>query len=278
MSRYIQEMYDWSIMIGPMLFLKPAENYPLYTAFCEFQNPQTVYEKFEEFPPVIHRSWNCGKWNIMVVSKRQIDFTLLKGFNRYICQGPKSVTCLSRVNFLDWSTSMKKMRRALSLPEEKTTLYGIGPPIPWDNKDWTIYEEQKWNMRTPASLLHRRYSIRHERYQKWAQTLPQFALIQTAFYPYGIQNYFFYDFLFGSDYHQQLTDILCMLPSTGVFFSVGDFLFARLAVLNPDEASDLFSLIAQLQKLNFLTEFKGGATVPPENHEIKKINEWRMIL
>lgn len=74
-------------------------------------------------------------------------------------------------------------------------------------------------------------------------------------------NYFHHlghDFLFCSDYHQQLTHILGMLPSTGVFFSVGNNLFARLAVLNAGELRELFSLMAQLREFHYFTSFQGA--------------------
>ena len=266
-SRYILEMYDRSILLGPMVFLKPAENYFLHAAFCEFQDPCTVYTNLEGFPCVVSRSWNCGKWNIMIVSDMKMDLTLLKGFYRCIYQGSKGVTYLSRVKYLDWGMSMKRIQDVLTLPREKTTLYKMGPPIPWDTADWVFYEELKQNIRTPITPLLKDPRINYRSHLKWIKTVPHYALVQPAFYPQGLHNYFPYVFLFSSDHHQQLMTILGMLPSTGVFFSVGNYLFARLTVLNPGEARELFSLTTKLRKLNYFTEFEGATIIAtPETH------------
>ncbi len=41
-SRYLEEMYERSILKGPLLFLNPAENYHEYVAFVKFENPQRI--------------------------------------------------------------------------------------------------------------------------------------------------------------------------------------------------------------------------------------------
>ncbi len=69
------------------------------------------------------------------------------------------------------------------------------------------------------------------------------------------------DFLFRSEYQKQLVDILGQLPSTSVFFSVDDYLFARLSVLNVLERKLLFFFIFQLQKRGFLTDFYQAAVI-----------------
>jgi hypothetical protein len=257
-SRYIQEMYDQSILVGPMLFLKPAEDYPLHAAFCEFDNAYIVHERLEQFPRIISSSWNCGKWNIMVVCDAPMDFTLLKGFRSCIYEGAKSLTFLSQVSFLDWSASMGSIQAKLSPPEKKTTLYEIGPSLQWDKEDWILYEKVKQNTRVKITPLLKECSLSYERYRKWIAKVhrhPSSCVTQTAFYPHGLNTYFCYDFLFNSNYHRQLTDILGMLPSTSIFFSVGSHLFARISVMNTKESQDLFSLMVKLKEYNYFTDY-----------------------
>jgi len=52
------------------------------------------------------------------------------------------------------------------------------------------------------------------------------------------------DSLFDSVYQKQLTDILGMLLCTSMFFSVGEYLFARLSVVNKKEKDDFFLLFS----------------------------------
>lgn len=273
-SRYIQEMYSQSILIGPMLFLKPAEDYPVHAAFCEFDDAYTVHQRLEQFPRIVSSSWNCGKWNIMIVSDAPVDFTLLKGFRTCIIEGSKSLTHLSKVIFLDWHASMESIEAGITPPEEKTTLYEMGPPLQWDKNDWTLYKEFKQNTRIKITPLLKECSLSYEKYRKWIAKVhrhPSCCVTQIAFYPHGVNNYFCYDFLFDSDYHRQLMNILGMLPSTCIFFSVGDYLFARISVVNTRESRDLFKLIIKLKEYNYFTDYYTALVVSvSKNHNIEK--------
>ncbi len=107
--------------------------------------------------------------------------------------------------------------------------------------------------------------IRYERYRKWFSHLPEFANMYTAFYPWGLEKYFMFDFLFKSEYQKQLADILGMLPSTSIFFSVDQYLLARLALLNKKEKDDLFSLILHLGEKGYFTDLYQAAVVSTSN-------------
>jgi len=103
--------------------------------------------------------------------------------------------------------------------------------------------------------------IRFEQYQKWLSELPQFVNIQPAFYPYGLDSYFVIDFLFQSCYHKELTQILGMLPSTSVFFSVDEYLLARLTFLSKTQENELLSLIFHLGEKGYYRTFHSAAVV-----------------
>jgi len=255
-SRYLEEMYEHSIMKGPQIFVKPAQNYHLYASFCQFENPYTVYKGLKGLPHVLYRSWNCGQWNMTLINDTLMNLPLLKGFQTCITQGVKSVTYLSKVTTLDWDKSMKKIQRVVSTPKKKTTLYEEIPTNPWNNQEWILYSEFKDNTRIQALPILRKNKIRYETVEKWISELPQYASIYTGFYPQGVLNYFASDFLFQSDYHRHLIEILGSLPSTSVFFSVGQNLLARLFVLTKSEENDLISLIHQLKEKRYFTQFR----------------------
>ena len=255
-SRYLEEMYERSIIKGPQIFVKPAQNYHLYVSFCQFENPYTVYKGVKELPHVVYRSWNCGEWNITLISGILMNLPLLKGFQKCIHQGTKSVTYLSKVTTLDWDTSFKKIQQMISTPQKKTTLYEEIPINPWNNQEWVLYSEFKDNTRVQAFPVLRKHKIRYETAEKWFSELSQYTTIHTGFYPQGAGNYFASDFLFQSDFHIQLTKVLGFLPSTSVFFSVGEYLLARLFVLTKSEENDLISLIHQLQERGYFTQFR----------------------
>ena len=73
--------------------------------------------------------------------------------------------------------------------------------------------------------------------------IPEKSFFTTNMYPLVLK-----------DYHTQLKDLLGMLPSTSFFFSVTDYIFARLSFLNKEEQDDVLSLIEKMGKEGFYTE------------------------
>ncbi|MGC1121118.1 MAG: hypothetical protein WBA22_08485, partial [Candidatus Methanofastidiosia archaeon] len=80
-------------------------------------------------------------------------------------------------------------------------------------------------------------------YEKWISTLPEVAYIQPAFYPYGSNAYGAFDFLLKSEYQRQLITILGLLPCSGIFFSTGDAVWARLLVRGPEDTKKVNTVI-----------------------------------
>ena len=251
-SRYLQQMYESSILKGPLIFLKPAQNYHEYVYFLTFENPLFVYQCLKGFPHIVSQSLTSGRWNLLLICDRPLDFSVLKGFKQCLLKGVKGTTYLSKVTTLDGDESIKKMQSMIQSPEEKTSLFEEIPMLPWKPKEWTLYDRLKYNVRIEKKNILKQSKIRYELSYKWISELSQFASIQPAIYPYGTENYLFFDFLFRSEHHKQLTDILGQLPSTSLFFSVGEYLFARLSVLDQLERKLLLPIILQLQKKGFL--------------------------
>jgi len=270
-SRYLQEMYKLSIMKGPLIFIEPAENYKLYAAFLEFEHPVPTYLEFKGFPNVIHRSLSLGNWNILLICEKLMNFSVLNGFKKCIYQGAKSVTYLSKVTSIDWDQSIKKMYTVVSPPNQKSTLYEEIPYIPWNNKEWILYHKFRHNTRAQVMPVLRESKIRFVQYQKWLSELPQFVNIQPAFYPYGLDSYFVIDFLFHSEYHKELTHILGMLPSTTVFFSVDEYLLARLTFLSTTQENELLSLIFHLGEKGYYKAFHSARVVSTSHQQLNEL-------
>jgi hypothetical protein len=253
-SQYLTEMYESSILRGPAIFLKPAKNYYQHVYFFAVDNPLSAYERFAGSHDVVSVNIGCGQWNSLVISEKVVDFSGLKGSGKCILQGKKGVTSLSKVTCLDWDQSLESINSVLSPPPKKSVLYEEIPAINWTTKEWTLYDKFKHNVRTEAGPILKECEVSYDRYQKWLSQLPEVALIQPAFYPAGLDNYSLVDFLFRSQYDEQLATVLGMLPSTSLFFSVDDYLFARLSVPIKRE-KNLISLISELKERGYFTEY-----------------------
>jgi hypothetical protein len=259
-SQYLTEMYESSILRGPAIFLKPAKNYYQYVYFLTVDNPLSAYERFAGSHDVISVSVECGQWNSLVISEKVVDFSGLKGSEKCILQGRKGVTSLSKVASLDWDQSLESIHSVLSPPPKKSILYEEIPAINWTTEEWTLYNKFKHNIRVEAEPILKEYEINHDQYQKWISRLPEVAVIQPAFYPAGLDNYSLVDFLFRSQYEEQLATVLGMLPSTSVFFCVDGYLFARLSVPSERE-KNLTSLISELKEKGYFTEYHHSTAV-----------------
>ncbi len=259
-TQHLSEMYS-SILYGPMIFLKPAQNYHQHVYFLTVENPVVTYEQFTEIPHVVFKSLNAGNWNLLVISEKVIDLPAVENVKECIHQGVKGVTHLPKVTCLDWATCMEKMYNALGNPEKKSLLYEKIPDLPWNKEEWTLYRTFRDNTRIQAAPYLRESGIHYKQYQKWISQLLRVSNVQPAFYPHGFDNYFALDFLFKSCYQKQLIHILGQLPSTSSFFSVGDRLLARLYLLDSKEKDDLFSLVFQLGEKGYFTELHQSMVV-----------------
>jgi DNA-binding Lrp family transcriptional regulator len=254
-SRYLMEMYENGILKGPMIFLHPSTNYKRYALFCAFDDPYTVYQGLNGFPKVISRALCSGRWNVTAICESLLNFCVLKGFRYCVTQGEKGATHLPKVPLLDWDAALDGIYQAITIPREHSTLYEEIPTLPWKTDEWTLFEKFKYNIRMQAVSILKSCNIRYEKFQAWNRQLSQYTHIQSAFYPRGIEHYFFLDFLFQSPYHRQLVSILGQLPATSIFFSVDTFLLARIPILNRKEKDDLFRLIFHLGEKKYFTTF-----------------------
>jgi len=264
-SKDLTEMYN-NFMVGPAICLKPAQNYHLYTALLKVKNPLLAYWCFRRFPKVVYRSLASGSWNLLLISEKCIDFSFLKGFKEYIYYGVKGVTFLSKVETVDWNKSLERMYDMLDTPAKKSFLYKEVPLLPWGKEEWRLYHTFRHNVRVQVTPLLKVLGIRYEQYRKWLSSLSGVAEIQVSFYPHGVNNYFAFDFLFKSTSHKQLVDILGQLPSTCFFSSVGEYLLARLSVMNRKEKDDLLTFIFELGKKGFFTDFCHALLVSPSRN------------
>jgi len=254
-SRYLMEMYENAILKGPMAFLKPSSTDQRYASFCVFDDPLSVYQGLSGFPRVVSRTLCSGRWNVTIICESLLNFSVLKGFRQCVVQGAKGMTHLPKVPFLDWDAALDTIYGTVSTPQVQSTLYEKIPTIPWKPDEWILYHRFKYNTRMQAVSILKACNIRYEQYQRWNRQLPTYTSIRSAFYPHGIDRYFFLDFLFESQYHRQLASILGSLPATSIFFSVDRYLLGRIPILNKKEKDDLFTLIFHLGEKGYFSNF-----------------------
>lgn len=266
-SQHLQTMYESSILYGPLIFLTPAQNRRQYTYFLLFDYPLEMYKRLSSTPHIIDTTLSAGNWNILAITDTEMDFSLKEEFKRCIHSGLKGRTHLSKVTVRDWDTCIKTIEDTLHPPEKESTLYEEIPYLSWGKKEWTLYKKFARNIRADSEPVLESCSISHSHYKKWISQLPQVAVIQPAFYPHGIDTCSVFQFLFKSQYQNQLSTILGMFPRTSVFFSTGDHLLAHVYTETQKEHDDLYSLIFRLKEEKYFTNFSHAVLVGGRSHK-----------
>ena len=248
-QKYLTEMYEKSILKGPLLSVKPAQNYHEYAYFVKVKNSFDACKALED---TVYKNVSLGSWNLLVITRDRMDVSSLPGFQECIFEGRKSATYASKVVVKDFEESLKRINACrLKVHESETTLFEEIPSNSWDTEEWTLYRTFRNNIRVDTIEYLKECSVSLDKYKTWLSSLDQFALIQPSFYPFGLENYHLVDVLFESKYHRQIKDILGLLPSTSLFFSVDDYIYVRLSFLSKKEEAIIFTLIDEMNYMSY---------------------------
>jgi hypothetical protein len=252
-TQCVDTMYESSLLLGPVISVKPASNYRMYCSFLKVSNPYVRYkEPFKR--SYVSKSWTAGTWDFMVITEEEMDFTGMEGVRECVYQGKKGGTFISKCVHVDWENSMKDIFSRMGAPGEETVFYEEVPSLTWGEKEWMLYHAFRLNARRDSVLVLRALDIDREIYEKWVSTLPEVAYVQPTFYPSGSDVYGALDFLLKSDYQKQIITILGLLPCSGVFFSTGDAVWARLPVRERKDIRNVDIAMSYLEKCGYITD------------------------
>ncbi|MGC1121081.1 MAG: hypothetical protein WBA22_08295, partial [Candidatus Methanofastidiosia archaeon] len=243
--------YQSSILLGPVISVKPAVNYRLYCYFFKADDPSTLYKSFQE--SVVSKSVGAGDWNVMVITDQEMDFTA--GTGDCIHSGKKGGTFISKVTQLDWDHSLKDISSRISTLDTKSISYEEAPALNWGGKEWMLYHAFRLNVRQDPDCVLKKLGIDSRTYRNWLSSLSVAAYVQPAFNSHGFSNCGMFDFLLKSEYQKQIMDILGLLPCSCGFFSAGDFLLARFFLRWPDEVKKVDTILLYLEKYGYCTEW-----------------------
>ncbi|MBU7025196.1 MAG: hypothetical protein HXS40_13625, partial [Theionarchaea archaeon] len=252
-TQHVDTMHESSLLLGPVISVKPASNYHMYCSFLKVTDPYARYkEPFKR--SYVSKSWTAGTWDFMVVTEEEMDFTGMEGVRECVYQGKKGGTFISKCVHVDWENSMKDILSRRGEPGEETVFYEKVPLLTWGEKEWMLYYAFRLNARRDSVLVLKELDIDCEIYEKWVSSLPEVAYVQPAFYPSGSNVYGALDFLLKSDYQKQLITILGLLPCSGVFFSTGDAVWARLPVRERDDIRKVNAVMSYLKIFGYITD------------------------
>lgn len=124
-AKYLKIMYNHKIIRGPWLSLNPADNYSQYVYLLNFDNPFQTILTLKELEHVVYAAAFFGKWNIMVITDKEIDFTPVPGYNNTYFSGEKGFVLTPKVSYMTWDVSFTKIDEKINqfIPDQKVEHY-----------------------------------------------------------------------------------------------------------------------------------------------------------
>jgi len=255
-AKYLQEMYADNILTGPSLCLKPHTNYQEYMYFLKFSDPFTVFDGFEKFPNVVSRLITFGDWNMVLVTNKLLNFSVLKHFETAVKMYPKGISYTPKVELTTWE-SLAHIDTNTCEPD----YYETRRKLDWGEDEWKLYHAFKSNLRVKITPLLRRIGIRYEIYKQWKEELNDHCTVHTGFYPEGYKQYMVYQILFSTDRKSLLKSVFSQFPTTPVFTEMGDHLSVCVSVPFSDVARQLFYIIYTMRIKGVIEEFSQAASL-----------------
>ncbi|MBU7014068.1 MAG: hypothetical protein HXS43_04490 [Theionarchaea archaeon] len=262
-SKYLQEMYEDQVLVGPQLRLLPTVNYKEFVYLMNFKNPFHLFEGLREFPHVLYHGMAFGDWNAMVVTDRLLDFSQLLGFENTVYQGVRYRSYTPKVDHLLWEKTFHRcadyMKTFTKRREHKSRV--LAPSLDWGEDQWNIYQAFRFNTRKTVTTTLKRIGVRYETYVAWIENLDSHCTVHAGFYPEGYETYMTYCFLFSTEYEQSIKTLFSFFPTTPVIIEVGDQLMVFVNVALSGVNRELFCSIYDMKARDIIQGFKQAVAV-----------------
>jgi len=257
-AKYLQEMYADNILTGPSLCMKPHTNYQEYLYFLNFSDPFTVFDGLKEVPNVVSRLITFGDWNIVLVTSKLLNFSVLQHFETVVEMYPRGI---SRTPKVEWTTWESLAHIDINTDCEPDYHESRRNSLDWGPDEWKLFHVFKSNLRVKITPLLRKIGVRYDIYKQWKEELNDHCTIHTGFYPEGYREYMAYQFLFCTDRKPLLKSVFSQFPTTPVLTEMGDQLSVCVSVPFSDASKHLFCIIYNMRIQGVITEFSQAAAL-----------------
>ncbi|MGC1120420.1 MAG: winged helix-turn-helix domain-containing protein [Candidatus Methanofastidiosia archaeon] len=256
-SKYLGEMYEDMVLIGPQIRVLPAPNYKEYAYFLNFKNPYYVFQNLHGFPHILWYAVTYGDWNLMVITDGLVDFSQLTGYEKTVYQGIRYHSATPKTDYVLWGNSFEKAFHEIETfkPYRENKDRELAPVLDWGEDEWKMYHAFRSNTRKTATTTLKQIRVRYESYVKWSKDLDTHCSVHTGFYPEGYPTYLTYCFLFSTYYEQTVKRIFSHLPTTPFFMEVGDQFMVFTSMALSGIVRKLFCSIFDMKTQGIIKDF-----------------------
>jgi DNA-binding Lrp family transcriptional regulator len=255
-TRYVREMYEQKILVGPYLSMRAAPDYREYVYLANFRNPQKKFPGLSHFPSVINCALTFGDWNILLVTNQPLDVPRMHGFQDLMLVEQKYTAITPKTEFTAWDAAFSKAYEVMSARSPGNLEREVAPALDWDKDQWKMYDAFSPNMREIAAPTLRESGIRYESYQAWKEELETHCSIHTEFYPESYDQYNHHCFLVKSSCECQVIDVVSCLPATCRVVEMENHVLIFIGTVSVAALKRLIILMIDMQTLGLLDDLR----------------------
>jgi hypothetical protein len=265
-SRYISEMYEQKILVGPYLNMRAAPDYKEYAYLANFRNPQKKFPGLSHFPSVVDCALTFGDWNTFVVTNQPLDVPRMHGFQELVLLEQKYSTITPKTEFTTWNAAFSKAYEVMGVRSPGNLKRVVAPALDWGEDQWKMFDGFSPNLRKIATPTLKESGIRYESYRVWKKELEIHCTIHTEFYPESYDQYNHHCFLTKSSCECQVIDVMGCLPATCRVVEMENHVLIFVNTVSVAVLKKLIILMMSMQTSGSLGDLK-YASVLKEAHQ-----------
>ncbi len=253
-NRYARQAEEEGVIWNPQPRLNP---YPdKRVALLLFEDKNRAFCELENHPVISYVCMYQGSWDIMAIYNKPLDFTKIPGYTKTILDGVRGLLFTPKVSFISWEDSFKKMGNLLKKGGEiQESRFDCEPCYPdWDDEDWKMFSYFKFDLRKDFNKLRKECRISWRKYEEWKKNLRKYCTILMSYYPGGYRTYSSITLCMRTSYENYVADVFSCLPTTPVFYRVGEYLFVNIFIPEDyDKHCRILETISALREYGIIT-------------------------
>ncbi|MBU7023687.1 MAG: hypothetical protein HXS40_05920 [Theionarchaea archaeon] len=266
-SRYLSEMYEQKILVGPYLSMRAAPDYREYMYLASFRDPQKKFPGLSHFPSVIDCALTFGDWNTFLVTSQPLDVPRMHGFQELILAEQEYSTVTPKTEFTTWDAAFSKAYEVMDVKSPGNLKREVAPSLDWGEDQWKMYDAFNPNLRRIAAPALKESGVRYESYRAWKEELETHCSIHTEFYPESYNQYNHHCFLVKSSCECQVLDVVSCLPATCRVVEMENHLLIFIGTVSVTALKKLMILMMGMKTSGLLDDLK-YASVLKEAHQL----------
>jgi hypothetical protein len=255
-TRYIGEMYERKILVGPYLNMRAAPDYREYVYLADFRDPQRKFPGLSHFPSVVECALTFGDWNTFLVTSQPLDVPRMHEFQELVAVEQKHVTITPKTEFTTWDAAFSKAYEVMRTGSPGNLKRMVAPALDWHEDQWKMYDGFSPNLRKIAAPTLKESGVRYESYRAWKQELETHCTIHTEFYPDSYDQYNHHCFLVKSSCECQVLNVVSCLPATCRIVEMEDHLLIFVSTVSVAVLKRLVILMMNLKTSGLLDDLR----------------------